>query len=128
MGESYSANPSQKELLVIVDEEADRLGRLVTEAIQMARIEAGRVYLNRKMESAHEMISHSVFSLQASIGDRPIHVIAPDSLPLVEVDPELIEIALRLVLDNALEIFHARHTNHSRGPFGRLASDPGCAQ
>jgi two-component system sensor histidine kinase KdpD len=97
------ANPSQKELLVIVDEEADRLGRLVTEAIQMARIESGRVYLNRKLESPREMIEHSVASLHVSIGDRTIRITVPDSLPPAEVDPELIEIALRLVLDNALK-------------------------
>jgi two-component system sensor histidine kinase KdpD len=100
---SIAVNPAQKELLNIVDEEADRLGRLVTEAIQMSRIESGRVYLNRKLESPRDMIHHAVSSLQANIGDRPIQIVAPDSLPPAEVDPELIEIALRLLLDNALK-------------------------
>jgi len=100
---SITANPSQKELVTIVDEEADRLGRLVTEAIQMARIEAGRVYLNRKLESAGEIIEHAIAGLQTAIGDRPIHVDISPSLPPVEADSELIELALRLVLDNALK-------------------------
>jgi two-component system, OmpR family, sensor histidine kinase KdpD len=102
-GASLAANPAQKELLVIVDEEADRLGRLVTEAIQMSRIESGRVHLNRKLESPREMITHAVSSLHASIGERSIQIAVPDLLPHAEVDPELIEIALRLLLDNALK-------------------------
>jgi two-component system, OmpR family, sensor histidine kinase KdpD len=90
-------------LITVGDEEADRLGRLVTEAIQMARIEAGRVYLNRKLESAGDIISRTLSAIQSSLGGRPIHVEAPASLPPVEADSELIELALRLLLDNAVK-------------------------
>jgi two-component system, OmpR family, sensor histidine kinase KdpD len=100
---SITANPAQKELITIVDEETDRLGRLVTEAIQMARIEAGRVYLNRKLESPAAIVSHALSAVQASLGDRPFKLDVPAILPPVEVDPELIELALRLLLDNALK-------------------------
>jgi two-component system, OmpR family, sensor histidine kinase KdpD len=98
-----TTNPTQKELVTIVDEEADRLGRLVTEALQMARIEAGRVYLNRKLESPGDLVAHTVAGLNSSIGDRPFHVEVPASLPPVEADTELIELALRLIIDNALK-------------------------
>src|SRR5207342_3543972 len=37
----------QQELLTIVDQEAERLSRLVTEATRVARIEAGKINLNR---------------------------------------------------------------------------------
>ncbi len=98
-----TANSSQKELVTIIDEEADRLGRLVTEAIQMARIEAGRVYLNRRLESAADIISHALAGLHSSIGERQIQIDVPASLPPVEADPELIELAIRLLMDNALK-------------------------
>ena len=42
----------QRELVTVVDEEADRLARLVTDAIQMARIEGGKLQLNRGLHSA----------------------------------------------------------------------------
>ena len=100
---AVTATASQKELITIVDEEADRLGRLVTEAIQMARIEAGRVYLNRKLQSPGELVANAVGGLQTAIGDRPIHVEIQPSLPPVEADAELIELALRLIIDNALK-------------------------
>jgi two-component system sensor histidine kinase KdpD len=101
--EAPLANASQKELVTILDEEADRLGRLVTEALQMARIEAGRVYLNRKLESAADIVSHAVAGLSPQLGDRPIHIDVPLSLAPVEADSELIELALRLLIDNALK-------------------------
>jgi two-component system sensor histidine kinase KdpD len=100
---TLTANTSQKELVTIVDEEADRLGRLVTEAIQMARIEAGRVYLNRKLQSPADIVANAIAGLNSAIGDRPIHVQMEASLPQVEADPELIELALRLIIDNALK-------------------------
>ncbi|HUZ46832.1 MAG TPA: DUF4118 domain-containing protein, partial [Terriglobia bacterium] len=42
-----SSTEHQRELATIVNEEADRMAWLVTEAIQMARIEAGEIQLNR---------------------------------------------------------------------------------
>jgi two-component system sensor histidine kinase KdpD len=98
-----TANTSQKELVTIVDEEADRLGRLVTEAIQMARIEAGRVSLNRKPQHPGDLVSNALAGLHSSIGDRRIQIQMEPSLPPVEVDSELMELALRLIIDNALK-------------------------
>jgi two-component system sensor histidine kinase KdpD len=100
---SLTATSSQKELVTIVDEEADRLGRLVTEAIQMARIEAGRVSLHRTKEFAGEIVARAIAGLHSAIGDRVVKVDVPPELPQVEADAELIELALRLMLDNAIK-------------------------
>ncbi len=51
-------SPEQRELVTIVDEEADRLARLVTEVIQMARIEGGKLQLNRGLHSASSLVFH----------------------------------------------------------------------
>jgi two-component system sensor histidine kinase KdpD len=98
-----TANPSHKELVTIVDEEADRLGRLVTEAIQMAHIDAGRVSLNRKLESAGDIVAHAIAAVNSTIGEHALKIDVPASLPRVEADAELIELALRLILDNAIK-------------------------
>jgi two-component system sensor histidine kinase KdpD len=100
---SFPGNSSQKELVTIVDEEADRLGRLVTEAIQMARIEAGRVSLNRQLEWPGEMVGRALAAVQPTLGDRPVRLEMAGTLPPVEADSELIELALRLLLDNAVK-------------------------
>jgi two-component system sensor histidine kinase KdpD len=93
----------QRELISVVDEEADRLSVLVTEAIQMARIEAGRVHLERESYPLQELVESALDKLRPMVRERSIDVkLAPD-LPPVWVDRELIEIALRQLIDNALK-------------------------
>ena len=93
----------QRELISVVDEEADRLSVLVTEAIQMARIEAGRVHLERESCPLQELVESALDKLRPMVQERSIDVrLAPD-LPPVWVDRELIEIALRQLIDNALK-------------------------
>jgi two-component system sensor histidine kinase KdpD len=93
----------QHELFSIMDEEADRLSVLVTEAIQMARIEAGRVHLQRENYSLHDLVEPTLDKLRPVLDDRHIDVKLPSELPPVWVDRELIEIALRQLIDNALK-------------------------
>jgi two-component system sensor histidine kinase KdpD len=93
----------QRELLSIVDEETDRLSVLVTEAIQMARIEAGRVVLRRESHSVEELVESVLNKLRTVVEDRKVRVNIAPGLPRVWVDGELIEVALRQLVDNALK-------------------------
>lgn len=93
----------ERELISVVDQEADRLSVLVTEAIQMARIEAGRVHLRREDHSVSELLRSVMKKLKTQADERVIELkIAPD-LPSIWVDGELIEVALRQLVDNALK-------------------------
>ena len=93
----------QRELISIVDEEADRLSVLVTEAIQLARIEAGRVQLRRENHSVCELINSVIEKIRPSAEGRQIEVRIPADIPPLWVDRELIEVALRQLIDNALK-------------------------
>jgi two-component system, OmpR family, sensor histidine kinase KdpD len=93
----------QRELVTIVDEEADRLARLVTDAIQMARIEGGKLQLNRGLHSASFLISRALQQVKPFVEGREVRVLVPESLPLVSVDAELIQLAIRQIIDNALK-------------------------
>jgi two-component system sensor histidine kinase KdpD len=93
----------QHELISVVDEEADRLSVLVTEAIQMARIEAGRVHLEREDYPVRDLIESALDKLRPMVRERSIDLKLPSDLPPVWVDRELIEIALRQLIDNALK-------------------------
>jgi two-component system, OmpR family, sensor histidine kinase KdpD len=92
----------QRELVTIVDEEADRLGRLVTEVTQMARIEAGKIQLHRKPYSVADLVSAALRQVKPKINGRQITVEA-ENLPLVNVDGALIQLAIRQLLDNAFK-------------------------
>ncbi len=93
----------QRELVTVVDEEADRLGRLVTEAIQMARIEAGEVQLDKKLRSVAGLVARALQQMKPMTNGREITVEAAEDLPLVKVDAGLIELAIRQLLDNAVK-------------------------
>jgi len=93
----------QRELLSIMDEETDRLSVLVTEAIQMARIEAGRVILRRASQSVADLVELVLDKFKQAVEGRNIQVNIAADLPPVWVDGELIEVALRQLIDNALK-------------------------
>ena len=66
---------SQKsELLHIIDEECDRLNRLVGEAAEMARLEAGEVKLQIEPVLVDELIASALDVCKGVLGTRPIHV------------------------------------------------------
>jgi len=101
---SDGLEPGQRrELLSVVDEEADRLSILVTEAIQMARIEAGRVHLRRDHQDVPGLIESVLEKLKPRTEERAIQVRISSQIPPIWVDRELIEVALRQLIDNALK-------------------------
>lgn len=94
---------NERELVTIVDEEADRLSTLVTGAIQMARIEAGRIQLNRELHSAPGLLSAAVRQMESITDGRDVVVRADTDLPLVRVDGELVQLVIRQLIDNAVK-------------------------
>ena len=103
LSDNNSRLQNQRELVTIVDEEADRLGRLVTEAIQMARIEAGKIQLNRELHAAPSLISAVVRQMQSITDGRDVLVDIGQNLPMVLVDAGLVQLALRQLIDNAVK-------------------------
>ena len=92
----------EQDLITVVDEEADHLNNLVTEAIELARIGAGPVNLHRELCSADELIASATTQLGHLLEGRVLEVTVERDLPEVEVDRKLCELALRQLLNNAL--------------------------
>src|SRR6185436_12195752 len=93
--------PAQKELVTVIEEESDRLDSLVTETIQMARIEAGDLRLNKRPESVPVMIDSALNKLRILLEDREIVKELASDLPEVLADAELAELTLRQLVTNA---------------------------
>ena len=91
----------QRGYIELVDEEADRLGGLVTEAIQMARFEAGQVRLRPGQTSVVELLEAAIANAGQRLRGRRIDIDVPAALPGVMADREMMELALRQLLDNA---------------------------
>jgi two-component system, OmpR family, sensor histidine kinase KdpD len=62
------------ELLHIIDEECDRLNRLVGEAAEMARLEAGEVKLQVEPVRVADLISGALDDCKSVLGTRPIRI------------------------------------------------------
>jgi len=93
----------QREYIVLVDEEADRLSGLVSEAIQMARIEAGHVRLQLEETSVPELLESVFAKMRSVVDDRPVEIKTPQDLPPVVVDREMMEMTFRQLIDNAVK-------------------------
>ena len=102
-GTPDSLQPHQRELISIADESADRLSKLVTDAIQLARIEGGTFRLNLGIHFPSSLINAALRQMKSLIEERKIDVNVADDLPPVRVDSGLIEVVLTHLLDNALK-------------------------
>lgn len=90
------------EMASVIDEEADRLNVLVSDAIEVARLGAGPVHLQPVALEVREVISTALQVLANRLEDRVVAVNCAADLPLISADRKLAELALRQLLMNAL--------------------------
>ncbi len=93
----------QREYIELMDEEADRLSGLVSEAIQMARIEAGQVRLQLEETPVPELLESVLAKMKSVVNDRQVAIDAKPELPPVVVDREMMEMTFRQLIDNAVK-------------------------
>ena len=88
------------ELLTIVDEEADRLNRLVGQAVEMAQIEAQEVHMKFAPVELSTLITQARGSCSWVSNTHPVSVNLP-ILPKVSADPEMVGKVICNLLENA---------------------------
>ena len=89
----------RESLLTNIDRSADRLDRVVGNLLDMSRIQAGRLDLTRRPAALEEIVASALTSLTAT---GPVAIDVPESLPMVEVDAELLERSVANIISNAL--------------------------
>jgi two-component system, OmpR family, sensor histidine kinase KdpD len=90
-----------RELLTIIDEECDRLNRLVEEAGEMAKLEAGEFELHFEPTPIEEIIEASLAHCKTALAGRAVAVQVNPSLPPVRADLERAKEAMVQLIDNA---------------------------
>jgi two-component system sensor histidine kinase KdpD len=91
------------DLIAVVQQEAQRLRRLMSEAIHLARIEAKRLKLERQPEQVGGVIRGAIDSLGQLADSHPIRVEMGEEAPSILADPELAVQMIKQLLDNALK-------------------------
>jgi two-component system, OmpR family, sensor histidine kinase KdpD len=92
---------ARQELLTIINEEADRLNRLVGEATEMAKLDAQVVELNIEARQVREAVDAAHNELRNTLREHPLEIALPDDLPLVLMDFTRIRDVLIHLLENA---------------------------
>jgi two-component system sensor histidine kinase KdpD len=80
-----------------------RLGRIVTNLLDMTRIESGRLPLNIELGEVHELLESAVSQVENEVSRERIRIVLADGLPLVRLDFGLMEQAICNLLVNAAE-------------------------
>jgi len=88
------------ELLTVIDEESDRLNRLVGEAVEMAQLDAQEVHMTFGPQVVGELMARAMESCATALEGRSVKVTAPE-LPLVWADEEFITKVLCNLVENA---------------------------
>lgn len=101
-GASLSASV-REELSQVIHEEAVRMNRLVTNLLEMTRLQSGTIVLKKEWHSVEELIGAALTRLEKALANRQVVTdISPD-LPLVPMDDVLVEHVLLNLIENALK-------------------------
>ena len=97
--------PSDAQALIVetLKEQVLRMSTKVTKLLVMARLQAGRVQLNRQWQPLEEVVGSALKAMEMSLTAHSVRTALPDELPLIEIDAVLIERVLCNLLENAVK-------------------------
>ena len=93
----------KRELAQSIAFESARLNRIVSNLLDMTRLESGGVVLHRDWYHLDELLANSIASIETRYGAQNIEVEFEEPMPLLYVDPLLIEQLLTNILDNCVK-------------------------
>ena len=95
--------PTRRELTESILQEALRLNRLVRNLLDMTRLEAGAVRVNKEWQPLEEVVGSALNRMEDALAGRNVLTELARDLPLVPLDAVLIEQVLVNLLENAIK-------------------------
>jgi two-component system sensor histidine kinase KdpD len=95
------SSADRTDLLLTIEEEANRLSRFVSNLLDMTRIEAGAIDVRREAIDVGEVIRTTAQRAAKLFGSRNVKVTIADTLPLVRADAALLDQVVFNLLENA---------------------------
>lgn len=119
-----------KDALRTIDEEADRLNRLVGNLLDLSRIEGGVLHPALDWYDAGEIVDRLLPRFRPILGDRPFMVELEPDLPALHVDVLRVEELVLNLVENAVKYAPAGtpielHIAHDRGGVAIAVADHG---
>ena len=97
------SNEDRRTFLTTIHGEADRLNRLVTNLLDVSRIESGALKPRNEWYDLGELAREVVDRFRGRYPDRPVAVDAPEQLPPLELDYVMIDEVLTNLMENAVK-------------------------
>ncbi len=91
----------KRDLLAVIDEETDRLNRLVGEASEMAQLDSGMFKLDLQPYSIDDALQPALQDAKAALENHPVEVHLAPGLPKAMMDVQRIREVLMHLLENA---------------------------
>ncbi|MBI3273250.1 MAG: DUF4118 domain-containing protein [Planctomycetes bacterium] len=91
------------DLIADIEEEADYIARMVTNLLELTRLESGAVRLRKEWVPVEELVGAVTERLEQRLRAHPLTVTLPAELPAAPLDPTLIHKVLLNLLENAVE-------------------------
>jgi K+-sensing histidine kinase KdpD len=102
LDESAAADPEgQREMLEVINEEADRLNRFIESMVELARIEAGALDLRRQWTAAEEIIAPALQRASHQLRNHHVTIAIDDDLPALRADARALAEVVYTLADNA---------------------------
>jgi two-component system sensor histidine kinase KdpD len=99
----YRHEAEEEDFLAVVEEEADRLSEMINDITDMARIEPGRLRIQLRESRIEDVVRSSVDHVRTILKHRPLEVKVAQGIAPVNADPEMLGLALRQLLGNAIK-------------------------
>jgi two-component system sensor histidine kinase KdpD len=99
--DAHLSAADRAELLELIEQQSDRLARLVTNLLDMTRIEAGALEIRPTTIPFAELVDEALGSLGGIVDRERVRVEAAPDLPMLRIDHVLLSQVLANLLDNA---------------------------
>jgi signal transduction histidine kinase len=95
------SDEQKRTMLEQVHNDADRVTRLITELLDISRLETGRLVLRRQLVDVRELAESVVAKLTLTYPELDCSVTFPDAFPKVYADPDKLEQVVTNLVENA---------------------------
>ncbi len=91
------------EMLAVIEQESTRLNNLISQAVEMAQLDAGQVPLEMHPQSVPDLLKSVLEDVTFDPKKHPVQLRVPDGLPTVAMDKRMIIKVMHHLLENALK-------------------------
>jgi two-component system sensor histidine kinase KdpD len=100
LGQSGEQRLADTALLETIVQESERMSGMITNLLDVTRLESGKARLRREAEAIDELVHAALERFLGRFGQRKLTLDLPDTLPMVCVDAVLIDHLLGNLLEN----------------------------